>query len=132
MKRLLAFILLFSYSVATTGTSLQWHFCMGERSDVKWNKTSGKKTCGKCGMEKREKPNGCCKDEHKWFKIQDDQKANTYAFQLLQLQPAAPVTVNDYNFTPSLSGIDGLLPDSHAPPRSWAIAIFKRNCVFRI
>ena len=132
MKRFFVLLLLFSYSFATTGTTLQLHFCMGERSDVKWDKSSEKRTCGKCGMEKREKPNGCCKDEHKWIKIQDEQKANTFAYQFAQLQLAVPVYFNNYDFTPSVFTVDGLLPNSHAPPRSCGVAIHKRNCVFRI
>ena len=131
MKRLLVFILALTYMVASTGTNLHMHFCMGKLADFTLGSKSQKKTCSKCGMAKKEKPNGCCKDEHKWVKIQDDQKTNVLTFQFAQLQLAEPETFITYNFTPSVSPVSELLPNSNAPPRS-CVGIYKRNCVFLI
>lgn len=131
MKRLFVFILALTYLVASTGTNMHLHFCMGKLADLSlWSK-SQKKTCSKCGMEKKDKPNGCCKDEHKWLKMQDDQKANVLNFELVQLQIAEPVNFIQYDFSPFTSNVSELLPNSHAPPRS-CVAIHKRNCVFLI
>lgn len=75
---------------------------------------------------------GCCKDEHKWIKIQDDQKANYVSIYLSHLQPAEavsfPVNLTEQFFANTIA----LLPQSNAPPRTGDVAIYKRNCVFRI
>ena len=133
MKRLLVFILLIVYSLATTGTSISMHFCMGKLSDLNWNAKTEKKTCGKCGMEKEEnKANGCCSDEHKWVKIQDDQKTATASYNFSHLQVAEPLFMNGFDNHWFFTEAADLLPNSHAPPRSCDRAIYKRNCVFRI
>lgn len=132
MKRLLVFILLISYSLATTGTNISMHFCMGEPSELKWSGKTEKKTCGKCGMEKKEKPNGCCQDEHKWVKIQDDQKASVVSYIFSYSQLDEPIQAIGFDTQLYLTEAADLLPKSHAPPRSCGLAIYKRNCVFRI
>jgi hypothetical protein len=37
---------------------------------------SQSKECSECGMEKAHSDKGCCHDENKLLKVQDDQKAN--------------------------------------------------------
>lgn len=132
MKRLIVFILLVSYSIATTGTGMQLHFCMGKRSDIEWNSVSQNNTCSKCGMKKMDVPNGCCKDEYKWIKIQDDQKANIFSFQLAKIQFVEFLPFINYNYTPPAFNVGNLSADSHAPPTCYETAIYKRNCVFLI
>jgi len=83
-------------------------------------------------MEKHENSDkGCCRDESKLLKIQDDQKANHLAFEISELSVSAPVIAN-YDLAYSLPKINELLPDSNAPPRSSDVDICVRNCVFRI
>ncbi len=136
MKQILAFILLFSYSVAATGTNMQLHYCMGKLSEVNWNEKSEKKTCGKCGMEKSEQSadNGCCKDEHKLVKIDDDQKSATTNIDLVKLQQVEPEIQSSfgYDFNPNNTSLIKILQDSNAPPRSSTLALYKRYRVFRI
>ena len=132
MKRFFAFILLLTYAVTSTGTTVQMHYCMGEPSSVKWDARSGKKTCGKCGMKKqKQKRNGCCKDEHKWVKLQDDQKASTAFIKFGHFETVLSLHGSAFDFTPIISSNSFRLPQSHAPPRSCE-ALYKRNCVFLI
>ena len=131
MKRLSAFIILIIYFVTTTGATLQIHYCMGKFAgwSIAGNST---KECGKCGMKQEpNEDNGCCKDENKLVKIQDDQKANYLSFEISKPAASVPV-VAENNFTYPISVAKELLPQSNAPPRSCYIPLQITNCVFRI
>ena len=132
MMRFFVFILSLCYLAATTGTNVHLHFCMGSLADLSIGSKTEEKTCGRCGMEKKDKPNGCCKDEHKWLKMQDDQKANDKSFQFVRCHITEPAPFITYDFTPQISNVNELLPNCHAPPLICGLAIYKRNCVFRI
>jgi hypothetical protein len=132
VKRFLAFILVFIYSVTTIGATVQLHYCMGKFAgwSLAWTETKSKE-CDKCGMEKSDNPDkGCCKDDHKLLKIQDDQKANYISLEILKLSTATPV-VADNQWSFSLPVRMKLLPDNNAPPRN-SFDLCVRNCVFRI
>jgi len=99
---------------------------------VEWNVMGSEKNkCPTCGMDKKE-DKGCCKDEHKQLKVTNDHSITETAFQGMQLValalPASHFEVPDANF----SSITEENPTSNAPPRSSGVAIYKRNCVFRI
>ena len=66
------------YGSATMGATVHLHYCMDEL--VGWSLWhSENEECGRCGM--KEDKTGCCKDEHKHFKLKaDHQKAATAAF----------------------------------------------------
>lgn len=133
MKRFFTLILLFAYLFTSSGASINLHYCMGKLADWSYWDKADRRKCGKCGMEKKTNScKGCCKDEHKWVKIQDDQKANYISIYLAQLQPAEAVSFPN-NFTDQFfNSTVALLAQSNAPPRRCVIAIYKRNCVFRI
>lgn len=132
MKRLLIFILAFSYLVTTTGADMHLHFCMGKLAGWSFWAEDEKTACDKCGMEKEERPDGCCKDESKWMKIQDDQKVADQAFSFAKLSPAAHLHFPVYNAPTPLSATAGLHPQSHAPPRGGKVESYILNCTFRI
>ncbi len=90
------------------------------------------KTCDQCGMDKsQEKNNGCCKDEHKQIKLENDHKGAA-AFQLFELDfIALPPQVFELPLI-SFPTVTEQNPLSHAPPRRGDIAVYIRNCVFRI
>lgn len=132
MKRFFAFILLFIYSFTSIGATVQLHYCMGKLSG--WSLAlagSGSKDCSKCGMEKAHSDNGCCHDENKLLKIQDDQKANYVSLDILKLSVSAPVFV-DQSVAYLLPEENELLPKSKAPPLIGGLDLCIRNCVFRI
>ena len=132
MKRLLVFILALIYLVTTTGATMHMHFCMGKLANWSlWSKDHGP-TCGKCGMEKTEQSNGCCSDEAKWVKIEDEQKAAVAAYDFSPILDAEPVHFPGFEHQTFFLESADLLPQSHAPPDFSSIAIYKRNCVFRI
>jgi hypothetical protein len=77
VKKAFIILLLFSYSVATMGATVHLHFCMNEYVGASlWHSTNSQ--CGKCGMKEDAKKKGCCKDEHKQYKLKTDhQKGNS-------------------------------------------------------
>ena len=76
----------------SSGIAMEIHYCMGEKAGVDFYKNSEDK-CSRCGM-KNKVNNGCCSDDHKFFKIEDShQKA-----------------VADYNFSIGDIAIVNCLP----------------------
>ena len=75
---------------------------------------------------------GCCKDEHKFFKNDNDQKTTDASLQLLQLPvallPVAIIESPSFNFT----FISEDYPVSNAPPRSHGVAVYILNRTFLI
>lgn len=133
MKRFLAFIVLIVYSATTIGATVQLHYCMGklESWSLVWAGPKSKE-CNKCGMEKTESSGkGCCHDESKILKVQDDQKVNHLSLEIFKLPVAAPL-ISNHTIVYSLPEINGVLPFSNAPPRSSGADICIYNCVFRI
>lgn len=132
MKKLVVAILSFLYISASSGATLQMHYCMDKLVDWSIGHSDEKNTCNNCGMEKDGKgKNGCCKDEQKQLKIEKDQKIAS-AFELtFSLATAIPVSYPVYNFV-GISSVTEEFPLSNAPPRSPQLAVYIRNCTFRI
>ena len=130
MKKLLVAIVAMLYISTSSGAVVHLHYCMGKLAG--WGFGDNKsKTCGGCGMEQTdEKGNGCCKDEHKFLKNDSDQKITAAGFQMIQLLALAlPVSSIEMPSTDFLFVTDEN-PVSHAPPRTSAVAVYIRNCVF--
>ncbi len=132
MKKFITAILAILYISTSTGASVYMHYCMGKVSD--WGIVQNdSKTCSKCGMEKTETDNnGCCKDEHKFYKDDSPQKItenNLQYFQLLSEALAAnfiQIPVIDF------SSVTEANPLCHAPPRANGVAVYIRNCTYLI
>ena len=132
MKKFIVSILAMLYMGASIGATIHQHYCMDKLVDWDLWQRSDSKKCGNCGMVKsEEKDNGCCKDEHKHFKLQNDHKAaqNYQVSQLISV--SLPVSFFDLP-TFKLPSVTEKNPLSHAPPRSSNIAVYLRNCVFLI
>ena len=132
MKKLLAFILTIFYLASTTGATVHMHYCMGKMVDKSfWHNDD--KQCGKCGMEKSgDDDNGCCKDEHKQFKIDNEHKITTSSFPVLQLDDALSALYFEKPLNFHLATVTEKHPVSNAPPGKGSIPIYIRNNVFRI
>lgn len=130
MKKIAVILLLIIYSSATVGATAHLHYCMDEF--VGWSLFHGKDNkCGKCGMEEKGK-DGCCKDEHKHFKLKTDhQKA--YVAQLINLvtTPALIESVIDFRLH-SILNINESYPTCHAPPDIGNKKLHVLHCVFLI
>lgn len=132
MKKFIVTILALIYLTATTGATVHLHYCMGELVELNLSPSETGK-CGKCGMDKApDVDNGCCKDEQNQVKVENDHYKSDVAFKAMdfvtfllpisytQIPPIILISTGEENLR------------SHAPPRSCYLAIYKRNCVFRI
>ena len=132
MKKFLIVILAVLYMGSSTGATLHLHYCMGKL--VGWDLGhSESDACGTCGMKKDLSQNkGCCKDEHKQIKLDNDQKAVESTIQLMHTSGA--VLLPAYGLLPESYPVAApvMHPVGHSPPRSSSVAIFVRNRVFRI
>jgi hypothetical protein len=131
MKKLVVAILAFLYLSTSAGATVHLHYCMDKLIDWGfWHDKSDK--CNNCGMKKgQDKNNGCCKDQQKQVKLENDQKTAA-GYEALQLfSVIIPAGLFELSFT-DVSSITEKNPISHAPPRSSGIAAYIRNCVFRI
>ena len=132
MKKFITAILAVLYLGTSSGATIHMHYCMGKLADWSLGHNNSK-TCGKCGMKKADsKKNGCCKDEHKFFKDDSAQKVTESNLQLMQLMATAlpcPYIQLPELALPSLTEKS---PNSNAPPRTPAVPVYIRNCTFRI
>ena len=132
MKKFFTALLALLYISTSTGASIHVHYCMGKLAGwgMGHNEAS---TCGKCGMQQSEKKvNDCCKDENKFIKNNTDQKTAEVTFQMAQVMAVAlPVAFFDIPAA-DISSVTETNHLSHAPPRDSGVAIYIRNCVFRI
>jgi len=128
MKKAASSILLIIYIAATSGIAINLHYCMNRFDSLQLG-VSKTEVCGKCGMH-TDDANGCCQDEVKIIKLQNDQQTASLNYQfispeaLIENPPsfiAEPVIVND----------DRSSVNNHSPPLSKQDT-YLQNCVFRI
>ena len=129
MKKALLAILLVSYLAVSSGIVVNFHYCMNRLASTEWFAMEGKQ-CGKCGMSMH-KSHGCCHDEVKIVKMDDDQKlTSSIAFDLPTLDmpaqvPSEFISTSFYNSNVTAN------PDN-PPPLLSDQDTYIANCVFRI
>jgi hypothetical protein len=131
VKKLLITILALVYLDSSTGAVMHLHYCMGKLAETSFSKNN-KPTCGKCGMKASQKKGGCCKDESKFVKNEEDQKASLTHFEFQQ--QAIAILPSSICMVPEVKLSNQLLiacapnapPDLHAPP------VYLRVCSFLI
>ena len=130
MKKIIATIFLVTYFVASSGATIQLHYCMDKL--VGWNLASKEKSkCSKCGMEKKGH-RGCCHDESRFIKLNKVHEASFCYFELSKLQPQIEKNINGsveflYILNPRVT-----YPITNAPPLQAQVLIYLFNSVFRI
>ncbi len=101
MKKIIVIFFLLVYGFTAIGATVHLHYCMG--NFVEWSLKENKDSkCGKCGMKETANKKGCCKDEHKEFKIKiDQQKASIADVVKVMGTPALLTPIASYiNFIP--------------------------------
>ena len=105
MKQALTFILLLVYFTFSSGVTMHMHYCMGEFVNLSFTDTN-RGECGKCGMEKHDTGNTCCKDVQITAKISDAHKTSNHDFK--------PLTCSiDLASPPSSTCIDEIIIKSY-------------------
>ena len=129
MKKLLSAIIIIVYVSMSCGVIINLHYCMGRYQSFDLY-ASGKNECGKCGMP-TDKPHGCCKDEVKIVKLQDDQNKATISYNIKNID--APVMIPSDFIAASPITTDKLQKqEDHEPPGLSGQDMNLHNCVFRI
>jgi hypothetical protein len=84
MKKFLVFILALLYIGSSTGATIHMHYCMGKLVNMGLNSESTKK-CPKCPSKEKSSScsKECCKDVHKTFKLEKDQKLADVGLKLI-------------------------------------------------
>lgn len=121
-----------SYLAVSSGIVVNFHYCMDRLASTEWFAMEGKQ-CGKCGMEMH-KSHGCCHDEVKVVKMEDDQKITpTIAVDFSSLQMPAQVP-SEFISTSFYNSNITRHPDNHPPPLLSMAGqdTYISNCVFRI
>jgi hypothetical protein len=127
MKQVFASIAVFIYFAFVTGVMVNFHYCMDEYSSFNLYKTSSD-WCAKCGMHV--KKNGCCHDEVKILKLQDDHQTSNFTFQLKSLEPVVAELPDFIISTPENKLTVPYL--NHSPPLLSGNDVYLQNRVFRI
>jgi hypothetical protein len=130
MKKIIASISLLCYLAVTCGVIVNSHYCMNRLASVHLFQTSTD-VCARCGMDTHES-NGCCRDEVKVVKLEQDQNKTTIAtFDLPSLEPI--VLIPSEFIAASFYNIDEQRHfHNHSPPLLSAQDTYLQINVFRI
>ena len=130
MKKSVAIFFLTIYSFTTVGATAHRHYCMNKL--VGASLYHGKESkCEKCGMDKSANK-GCCKDEHKFIKLEREHyNAQPTTSLLFSFTPIVLTGFYTYNQFAS-SSITETYFASKAPPNVQGQKLYLLNCIFRI
>ncbi|HJS56449.1 MAG TPA: hypothetical protein VJ765_17975 [Chitinophagaceae bacterium] len=128
MKKGIAAILLLLYIAFSSGVIVSFHYCMNTFDSLQLG-ASEFEICGRCGMH-TEDAGGCCNDEVKIFKIQDDQQTAAIDFKFPPADAiVAPLPAK--NEVALNNSTHELFLNNHSPPINKQDT-YLQNCVFRI
>ncbi len=130
MKKITVVILMICYLGVTAGVVINFHYCMDRLASAKLFEKKAKK-CGKCGMH-TENSNGCCRDEVKIVRMDDDQQVTigfSYslpAIEALSHETSEFIIASFYNVPLTRHY------QNHSPPLLSGQDTYLQNSVFRI
>src|SRR5215203_1264677 len=100
MKKALSFILIMVYFVVSTGFTVNLHYCMDRFHS--WELGPSKQdACATCGM-KTSDSDGCCRDEVKTVKLQQDLAQAKYMVAQFSM-PVLIASVSEHLVAPFLN-----------------------------
>ncbi len=131
MNKIVAIFFLVVYGFTSIGATLHTHYCMGTYVGTTLLENKDSK-CGKCGMKEAAKKKGCCKDEHKEFKLKtDQQKASIASFIATIFAPVALPQYQDYKIG-KLQVTKLCYSNYHPPPNIHNQNLQVLYCIFLI
>lgn len=130
MKKIVVAIWLALYLGMSTGVVVNFHYCMDRLASTQFFGQEAE-VCGQCGMHMDEAM-GCCRDEVKVVKMEDDQRVTVAEMLVIQAPALLPVAYANY--------FDEFLPDrinkgslnNHSPPLLSEQDTYLQNSVFRL
>jgi hypothetical protein len=129
MKKAFSLILLMVYFVVSTGFTVNLHYCMDRFHSWELG-PSEEDACATCGMKTTDS-NGCCRDEVKTVKLQQDLVQAKYVVAEFSL-PALVTTVPEHIVAPFQNTTQVLIPCDTGPPLISEQDTYLENCVFRL
>ncbi|PZR27340.1 MAG: hypothetical protein DI535_10970 [Citrobacter freundii] len=130
MRKLAVILLMLCYLAFSSGIVINSHYCMNRLASTQLFATV-EKECGKCGMHITDS-HGCCRDEVKMVKMDDDHKVSpsvTADFALLKIPVQVP---SEFISTPSFNIPFQEFTDAQPPPLLKGQETYLQHCVFRI
>ncbi|TCZ74536.1 HYC_CC_PP family protein [Flaviaesturariibacter aridisoli] len=129
MKKLFAILTLLAYFTVSTGFVVNLHYCMDRYHS--WELGAPKADrCDTCGMSV--KKNGCCHDQVKLVKVQQDATGAQYALFTFAAAPALLPPQPMWEALLSVPATDRSATPIHGPPLLSRQDTYLRHCVFRI
>ena len=125
MKRYALLILATFYLLISSGVTVNVHYCMGKLASLGLL-THDSKKCSNCGMDN----SGCCKDEVKILKIQDNQNTTSSFVAIPKVAVSIPSYTADVPQTLALSRSIHSSAD-HSPPLS-GHSFQSLFCIYRV
>ena len=132
MKKVLLTVIAMFYLGISSGSTLHFHYCMGEL--VSWGlEKQSSELCELCGMPKsHSKGKSCCQDQQQETKVDQSQTASQNVYQFNPpFQAIIPaVFFLDYAVEVPVKITREAL--SNAPPDGEKVPVFLKNCTYRI
>ena len=130
MKKIIFTISFLCYFAVTSGVVINSHYCMKRLVSVHLFDTSTD-VCGRCGMETHES-NGCCRNEFKVVKLEQDQNKVSFAtIETPSLKAVASVP-SGFIVAPFENIFGQRCFHNHSPPLLSEQDIYLQNNNFRI
>lgn len=117
------------YVAMSCGVMINQHYCMGRFQSFDLY-AAAKNECGKCGMP-MDTHDGCCKDQVKIVKLQNDQNSATVSYNLKVTESPALIPGNIIAVS-AITPIQLQNRENHIPPELSDQGLHLLNCVFRI
>lgn len=130
MKKIIASISVLCYFVVTCGVVFNYHYCMKRLASTHLFGTKSK-VCGRCGMDTHES-NGCCHDEVKVVKLQQDQNRIPVISYDIPAPDAVVIFPSDFIVASFYNAGEQRHFHNHSPPILSGQDTYLRNNVFRI
>src|SRR5215813_5596299 len=129
MKKIIASFTILVYFAFSCGVMVTYHYCMDRYDSFRLYQPASD-WCAKCGMHTNGK--GCCHDQVKVLKIQDDHQTSSATLSIDKLQPSA-ATLSDFLFAEVINKDASLNRTDHSPPLVLSRQdVYIQNRVFKI
>jgi len=128
MKKVIASLTVVVYFAFACGVMVNYHYCMNSIDSIRLYKTTSD-WCTNCGMHAAK--HGCCHDEVKIVKLQDDYQTSSASFVFETIQPVI-TTPSEFLSAVLLNDESKADKTDHSPPLLPTQEVYLQNCVFRI
>lgn len=130
MKKIVVAISLMLYLGVSTGIVVNFHYCMDRLASTQIFGHEAK-VCGQCGMHMDEAM-GCCRDEVKVVKMDDDQRVTFADMLVIQAPAILPIDYSNYFYEFLPESIHKGSLKNHSPPLLSEQDTYLQNRVFRL